>query len=145
MDTMPSTGHSSKSARRSEQSRAVDESEEWATIGDIARDFDVTLRTLRFYEARGLLTPRREGMNRYYSAQDRARLELILKGKRLGFTLSEIRAMVAQGSEAKPSLRMTLPQVEEQLKLLRAQLAECQAAIAELEDRRTHLISGKDH
>jgi DNA-binding transcriptional MerR regulator len=128
MDTMPSTGHSSKSARRSEQSRAVAESEEWATIGDIARDFDVTLRTLRFYEARGLLTPRREGMNRYYSAQDRARLELILKGKRLGFTLSEIRAMVAQGSEAKPSLRM-----------------ECQAAIAELEDRRTHLISGKDH
>jgi DNA-binding transcriptional MerR regulator len=116
---------------------------EWATIGDIARDFDVTLRTLRFYESRGLLSPRREGMNRYYSEQDRSRLELILKGKKLGFTLTEIRAMVAQNSESKSGLKLSLPQIEEQLKLLRSQLAECQSAIAELEERRTALVPAK--
>ncbi len=115
---------------------------EWSTIGDIARDFDVTLRTLRFYEARGLLTPRREGMNRYYSESDRARLALILKGKKLGFTLTEIRAMVAQNAESRSGLKLTLPQVEEQLKLLRSQLEECEAAIAELEERRAALIAG---
>lgn len=113
---------------------------EWATIGDIARDFDVTLRTLRFYESRGLLSPRREGMNRLYSEQDRSRLELILKGKKLGFTLTEIRAMVAQNSESKNGLRLSLPQIEEQLKLLRSQLAECQSAIAELEERRAAFL-----
>lgn len=113
---------------------------EWSTIGDIARDFDVTLRTLRFYEARGLLTPRREGMNRYYSQQDRARLSLILKGKKLGFTLTEIRAMVAQNHESKAGLKLTLPQIDEQLKLLRGQMAECEAAIEELEERRSALL-----
>lgn len=113
---------------------------EWSTIGDIARDFDVTLRTLRFYEARGLLSPRREGMNRYYSAQDRARLSLILKGKKLGFTLTEIRAMVAQNAESKSGLKLTLPQIDEQLKLLRSQLSECQSAIQELEERRDALL-----
>jgi DNA-binding transcriptional MerR regulator len=112
---------------------------EWSTIGDIARDFDVTLRTLRFYEARGLLSPRREGMNRFYSEQDRSRLALILKGKKLGFTLTEIRAMVAQSSESKSGLTLSLPQIEEQLKLLRSQLVECQSAIQELEERRDNL------
>ncbi len=114
----------------------------WSTIGDIARDFDVTLRTLRFYEARGLLSPRREGMNRFYSEQDRGRLELILKGKRLGFTLTEIRAMVGQASEARAGLKLSLPQVEEQLKLLRTQLEECKAAIEELESQRDVLMVG---
>ena len=114
----------------------------WSTIGDIARDFDVTLRTLRFYEARGLLAPRREGMNRFYSDQDRSRLELILKGKRLGFTLTEIRAMVGQISETRSGLKLSLPQVDEQLKLLRSQLEECKAAIEELESQRSVLMAG---
>jgi DNA-binding transcriptional MerR regulator len=116
---------------------------DWATIGDIAREFDVTLRTLRFYEARGLLSPRREGMNRYYSMQDRARLAVILKGKKLGFTLTEIRAMIEHGDDAKSSLKMSLPQVEEQLAMLRKQLDETQAAIVELEERRASLRAGK--
>ena len=64
------------------------------TIGDLAREFDVTLRALRFYEDKGLLSPRREGLARLYSAADRVRLQLILKGKRLGFTLAEISEMV---------------------------------------------------
>lgn len=116
---------------------------EWATIGDIARDYDVTLRTLRFYEARGLLSPRREGMNRYYSAQDRARLAVILKGKKLGFTLSEIRALIEQNDDTKSSLKLTLPQIDEQLALLRGQLADTKAAIEELEERRKALVPTK--
>jgi DNA-binding transcriptional MerR regulator len=125
---------------RDESGEAGTSGGEWSTIGDIARDFEVTLRTLRFYEARGLLSPRREGMNRFYSEQDRARLSLILKGKKLGFTLTEIRAMVAQNAESKSGLKLTLPQIEEQLKLLRSQLCECQSAIEELEERRDVLL-----
>ncbi|MBU3731624.1 MAG: MerR family transcriptional regulator [Beijerinckiaceae bacterium] len=70
------------------------EGENTFTIGDLAREFGVTLRTLRFYEDRGLITPRRSGMTRLYSEKARSRLALILKGKHLGFTLTEIRAML---------------------------------------------------
>ena len=65
------------------------------TISDLARFYDVSLRTLRFYEDKGLLSPRRQGTARYYSANDRIRLELILKGKKLGFTLAEIFELIA--------------------------------------------------
>jgi DNA-binding transcriptional MerR regulator len=61
------------------------------TIGDLTREFGVTSRTLRFYEDEGLLTPVREGQKRLYRRRDRARLKLILRGKRLGFNLAEIR------------------------------------------------------
>jgi DNA-binding transcriptional MerR regulator len=63
------------------------------TITDLAREFDITPRAIRFYEDHGLLSPAREGANglrRVYSARDRTRLKLTLRGKRLGFTLSEI-------------------------------------------------------
>lgn len=59
------------------------------TIGDLAEEFDVTTRTIRFYEEKGLLQPAREGQRRVYSAADRTRLRLILRGKRLGFSLEE--------------------------------------------------------
>jgi DNA-binding transcriptional MerR regulator len=65
------------------------------SIGDLANEFGVTLRTLRFYEDCGLLNPRRDGQNRLYSRRDRARLKLILLGKRVGFSLAEIRQMLA--------------------------------------------------
>jgi DNA-binding transcriptional MerR regulator len=112
------------------------------TISDLARDFDVTLRTLRFYESRGLLTPARSGMTRIYSSRDRARLALILKGKQLGFTLVEIRAMLAneekkgeaaEGSASVGGLQLSHEQVTEQLELLRSQRKEIEEAIAELE------------
>lgn len=113
------------------------------TISDLARDFGVTLRTLRFYEARGLLSPARSGMTRIYSGRDRARLALILKGKQLGFTLVEIRAMLAQeeGKGTAPEektasvggLQLTRAQIGEQLELLRGQRSEIETAIAELE------------
>jgi DNA-binding transcriptional MerR regulator len=111
------------------------------TISDLARDFGVTLRTLRFYESRGLIAPARSGMTRIYSGRDRARLALILKGKQLGFTLVEIRAMLANeekkggeaGSASVGGLQLSREQVVEQLELLRAQRAEIDGAIAELE------------
>lgn len=111
------------------------------TISDLARDFGVTLRTLRFYESRGLLAPARSGMTRIYSGRDRARLALILKGKQLGFTLVEIRAMLANeekkgtetGAATVGGLQLSREQVVEQLELLRAQRAEIDSAIAELE------------
>ena len=84
-----------------------------STIGDVAREFGVTLRTLRFYEHRGLLQPRREGMARFYSAADKGRLALILKGKQLGFTLTQIRAMLAANERGE--LGMSREQMASQL------------------------------
>lgn len=112
------------------------------SISDLARDFDVTLRTLRFYESRGLLSPARSGLTRIYSDRDRARLALILKGKQLGFTLVEIRAMLAndekkgeggEGSASVGGLQLSQEQVVEQLDLLRSQRKEIDEAIVELE------------
>ena len=64
------------------------------TIGELARMFEVTPRTIRFYEQEGLLAPRREGQKRIYHEKDRVRLKLTLRGKRLGFSLAEIREVV---------------------------------------------------
>jgi DNA-binding transcriptional MerR regulator len=64
------------------------------SIGDLSREFGVTTRTIRFYEDQGLLTPTRDGQNRIYEARDRVRLKLILRGKRLGFSLKEINKLI---------------------------------------------------
>src|ERR687889_490046 len=106
------------------------------TIGDLAREFGVTLRTLRFYEDRGLLSPRREGTARIYDARDRARLSVILKGKQLGFTLTEIRAMLAEersGNGAAMNLKLSLDQIEDQIRHLEQQKIEIEEALAELQ------------
>jgi DNA-binding transcriptional MerR regulator len=63
-------------------------------IADLAREFDVTTRTIRFYEDKGLLAPLRKGQRRVYAPRDRVRLRLIMRGKRLGFSLDEIREMI---------------------------------------------------
>ncbi|MCO5089387.1 MerR family DNA-binding transcriptional regulator [Bosea sp. (in: a-proteobacteria)] len=139
--SMAMAGSSIHETRSADVSPAADEAGEF-TIGDLARDFGVTLRTLRFYESRGLITPTRSGMTRIYSPRDRARLALILKGKQLGFTLVEIRAMLASedskgaaGGEAAAvgGLQLSREQIVEQLELLRRQRTEIEDAIAELE------------
>ncbi len=68
----------------------VDAARTWS-IAELAAEYDVTLRTIRFYEDRGLITPERRGTARIYHPRDRVRLGLILRGKRLGFSLDEIR------------------------------------------------------
>lgn len=64
------------------------------TISELSREFDITPRTIRFYEDQGILSPARDGRNRVYSPRDRTRLKLALRGKRLGLQLSEIRALI---------------------------------------------------
>ncbi len=64
------------------------------SIADLAREFDVTHRAIRFYEDEGLLSPARDGTRRIYSKRDWVRLKLILRGKRLGFSLAEVREML---------------------------------------------------
>ena len=68
------------------------------TIGQLAREFGLTLRALRFYEDRGLISPGRECSTRVYTHRDRARLSMIVKAKALGFTLSEIKETLAEGN-----------------------------------------------
>jgi len=80
------------------------------TISELAREFSVTPRALRFYEDKGLLTPRRDGLNRVYSHRDRARLQLILRGKRVGLSLIEIKEIldlykVDQRAQAQTALK----------------------------------------
>jgi DNA-binding transcriptional MerR regulator len=65
------------------------------SIGDLSREFGVTTRTIRFYEDQGLLSPTRNGQNRIYEVRDRVRLKLILRGKRIGFSLKEINELIA--------------------------------------------------
>ena len=103
------------------------------TIGDLAREFGVTLRALRFYEDKGLLRPARDGLTRLYSAQDREHLKLILKGKRLGFTLVEISDMIAtHGDDTGPRLAMSAETVREQIAHLERQRVEIDEALVEL-------------
>ncbi len=114
------------------------------TIGDLAREFGVTLRTLRFYEDRGLLSPRRDGTARIYDARDRERLSVILKGKQLGFTLTEIRAMLAEersGNGPAMNLKLSHDQIEDQIQHLEQQKKEIEEALAELQSRRAGLAA----
>ena len=104
------------------------------TIGELSREFGVTLRALRFYENKGLISPQRDGSNRLYSQGDRARLALILKGKKLGFTLGEIRQMIAaeEGDADSKTLSLSREKCLEQIELLQKQKAELEEGLSEL-------------
>ncbi|MBO6756198.1 MAG: MerR family DNA-binding transcriptional regulator [Roseibium sp.] len=93
------------------------------TITQLTREFDITTRTLRFYEAQGLLTPQRRGRQRLYRPADRTRLKLILRGKRLGFSLSEIREIIEMYGRA--------PGEAGQLRLLMGKIAARRAELIE--------------
>jgi DNA-binding transcriptional MerR regulator len=104
------------------------------SIGDLAKKFDVSLRALRFYESRGLLRPARDGRRRRYGRKDADRLNVILKAKKLGFTLGEIHQMIAaEGDEAsRHSLRLSREKCLEQIGVFERKLADVQEALAEL-------------
>jgi len=104
------------------------------TIGELSREYGVTLRALRFYENKGLITPQRDGLNRLYSDKDRNRLALILKGKRLGFTLGEIRQMIAveEGQADSNALTLSREKCLEQIELLQRQKGEIEEGLVEL-------------
>lgn len=84
------------------------------TISELAREFNVTPRAIRFYEDHGLLTPTRSGRSRVYSKSDRTRLKLTLRGKRLGLSLAEIRELI----DMYDGVRNSAPQLERLLKVL---------------------------
>ncbi|HQY27285.1 MAG TPA: MerR family DNA-binding transcriptional regulator [Burkholderiaceae bacterium] len=108
------------------------------TISELAREFDVTPRTIRFYEDQGLLAPKRAGTGgrqRVYSQRDRTRLKLTLRGKRLGLTLSEIRGLVdmyESPSDTAPQLTRFLAVLAQHREVLERQLADLQETLAEI-------------
>ena len=93
------------------------------TIRELADAFDVTTRTIRFYEDEGLLSPLRDGQNRIFRSRDRVRLKLILRSKRLGFTLAEIKEIVGM-YDAPPGESGQLTLFIEKLRERRAELED---------------------
>ena len=109
------------------------------TISQMSRLYGVSLRTLRFYEDRGLVKPRREGNARFYRGADRVRMEMILRGKKLGFTLTEINDLIGgKGANETPDLEEQLKpqQIVNQIGHLERQRQEIEDAIQRL--RATH-------
>ena len=111
-------------------------SAEIMTIREMCQAYAVTPRALRFYEDKELLAPQRQGLQRLYSHRDRARLHLILRGKRFGFSLEDIRQLLAmydrEGSN-QAQLARTLALARARLDQMQAQRAELDIAIAELQ------------
>lgn len=106
------------------------------SISELCREFDVTPRTLRFYEQKGLLSPARRGWTRIFNYRDRARLQLILRGKRVGFSLDEIKELLdlynlRDGQLTQ--LQVASVKMRERLGALRQQRAEIEETIADLE------------
>ena len=98
------------------------------TIGELAREFDLTTRAIRFYEDCGLLEPRRSGRHRVYTTRDRTRLKLTLRGKRLGLTLAEVKELV----DMYESPRDTHAQLKKFLTVLAAHRGQLEQQMADL-------------
>ena len=106
-------------------------------IRQLCREFQVTPRALRFYEDKGLLSPARDGMNRVYNFRDRARLQLILRGKRVGFSLNEIREILDLYDEkdgGAAQMARSLKKFRERIVALKSQREDIEGAIHALEE-----------
>lgn len=109
--------------------------EEYVRIGEMARKYGVTLRALRFYEDKGLIAPKRDGSTRLYSRRENARLQLILLGRKIGFSLRDVKQIMdlydPSGTNIK-QLRLALDKSEKQMTRLQKQRAVVDDAIGEL-------------
>lgn len=119
--------------------RRESEDRDLFAIADLAREFGISTRAIRFYETKGLLTPERVGSTRVFRRRDRARLILILRGKRLGFSLRDISDYLSlydadRTQHAQVSLLVEM--VDQRLALLEQQLADLETTIAELREIR---------
>ena len=105
------------------------------TITELAKEFGITTRTIRHYEDEGLLSPRREGQNRLFSHRDRVRLKLALRGKRLGFSLAEIRELFDLydlARDEKRQLEQFLTKLEKRRALLEQQREDIEVMLNEI-------------
>ena len=111
------------------------------TITQLVREFDLTSRTIRFYEDQGLLNPAREGRNRIYSPRDRTRLKLILRGKRLGLSLQEIRELM----DMYESPQDTAQQLQCFLKVLDAHKQKLKQQLKDIEGMLGEIVQHEQH
>ena len=105
------------------------------TISDLSEEFDITSRTLRYYEEQDVLSPEREGNRRVYSRKDRGRLKMILRGKRLGFSLQEIRNIIEMydtDTGNTGQLKLFLKTIREHISALEMQIEDIDLTISEL-------------
>lgn len=113
------------------------------TISDLAGEFDVTTRAIRHYEAEGLLTPRRRGNRRVYSRRDRVRLSLILRGKRLGFSLNDTRELFDlydSASDEGAQLSHFVELLDERRRLLERQMQDIREILREIDAAQTDAL-----
>ena len=134
-----------RAQRAAKPARAAAADERRFTIRELAEEFGCTHRTIRFYEDEGLLKPRRDGQSRIFSGRDRARLSLILRGRRLGFSLAEIGEMLDL-YDADPGhvrqLTVALERGRTRIAQLERQRADIEAALTELKQMEA-IVVGK--
>lgn len=115
------------------------------TIAELAQDLEISTRTIRFYEEKGLITPERtSGNRRIYSKRDRARLKLILRGKRFGYSLEEIGEMIGMGSadlDEEKQITRTLAYGDKKLKDIRQRIEELKMLAEDIETMRAKLLA----
>ncbi|MCP5162027.1 MAG: MerR family DNA-binding transcriptional regulator [Hahellaceae bacterium] len=107
------------------------------SISDLAKEFDITTRTIRFYESEGLLAPERQGQTRIYTDHDRVALKLILRGKRLGLSLAESKELIFMydpQTDNRKQLTALLTKIHERRKLLQQQLDDIKLMQHELDE-----------
>jgi DNA-binding transcriptional MerR regulator len=115
--------------------RSVPENRDLFAIADLAKEFGISTRAIRFYEAKGLLAPERVGATRIFRRRDRARLILILRGKRLGFSLRDISDYLSlYDANRSQQVQLLTAKIDERLVSLEAQLQDLQTTIAELRE-----------
>ena len=116
-------------------SRTETENRDLFAIADLAKEFGISTRAIRFYEAKGLLSPERVGATRIFRRRDRARLILILRGKRLGFSLRDISDYLSlYDANRSQQVNLLTAKVDERLASLEAQLEDLQTTISELRE-----------
>lgn len=115
--------------------RAEAEVQDLYAIADLAREFGISTRAIRFYESKGLLRPERVGATRVFRRRDRARLILILRGKRLGFSLRDISDYLSlYDADRNQQVHLLVGKVDERIALLERQRADLETTIAELRE-----------
>ena len=119
-------------------------SKDYWTIGEMSRRYDVSLRTLRFYEDRGLIAPLRHGSTRFYGVECRRRLDNVLRAKKLGFTLSRISKMLKTGGELVIADTLAPGEIVAQISALERQKADLDQAILDLRAAHSR-FAGQNH